>query len=118
MKQLNKLKKRAQFLHVRDYGVTWVSPYFFLKACRRAYAGPWRLGFIVTKKLGGSVVRNRIRRRLRALVDCCLTSKVVACDYVITAKSSTWDATWDDLKSHMKKAMAGITRKLATSIKR
>jgi ribonuclease P protein component len=29
---------------------------------------PWRAGFITSRQLGGAVVRNRVRRRLREIV--------------------------------------------------
>lgn len=31
-------------------------------------AGPWRAGFVTSGRLGGAVVRNRVRRRLREIV--------------------------------------------------
>ena len=30
--------------------------------------GPWRAGFVTSGRLGGAVVRNRVRRRLREIV--------------------------------------------------
>jgi ribonuclease P protein component len=29
---------------------------------------PWRAGFVTSRRLGGAVVRNRVRRRLREIV--------------------------------------------------
>ena len=31
-------------------------------------AGPFRAGFVTSRRLGGAVVRNRVRRRLREIV--------------------------------------------------
>ena len=31
-------------------------------------SGPWRAGFVTSGRLGGAVVRNRVRRRLREIV--------------------------------------------------
>jgi len=31
-------------------------------------AGPFRVGFVTSRRLGGAVVRNRVRRRLREIV--------------------------------------------------
>ena len=39
---------------------------FILLARDRADDGAVRVGFTVTKKIGNSVVRNRLKRRLRA----------------------------------------------------
>jgi ribonuclease P protein component len=30
--------------------------------------GPWRAGFVTSRRLGGAVVRNRVRRHLREIV--------------------------------------------------
>jgi ribonuclease P protein component len=31
-------------------------------------SGPWRAGFVTSARVGGAVVRNRVRRRLREIV--------------------------------------------------
>ena len=31
-------------------------------------SGPWRAGFVTSRRLGGAVVRNRVRRHLREIV--------------------------------------------------
>ena len=41
---------------------------FVLQARKRADEGPTRVGFTVSKKVGNSVERNRVRRRLREVV--------------------------------------------------
>ncbi len=61
------LRPRAEFLNVQNNGKKWVTPaflFFYLPD-----SAPARVGFTATKKLGGAVVRNRIRRRLRAAAD-------------------------------------------------
>ena len=67
---LTTLKKRSEFLWVRG-GRRWSAAAFVLEARVRQKAGeaarPARFGYTVSKKVGGAVVRNRVRRRLRAL---------------------------------------------------
>ena len=73
MSRLATLKRRSQFQRVRGGG-RWSTPAFVLEGKRRdagddpsAATGPPfgvpRFGFTVTKKLGNSVRRSRIRRR-------------------------------------------------------
>jgi ribonuclease P protein component len=31
-------------------------------------SGPWRAGFVTSARLGGAVVRNRVRRRMREII--------------------------------------------------
>lgn len=46
---------------------------------------PTRAGFIVAKAVGSAVVRNRVRRRLRHLVRCRLTTLPPGTDLVVRA---------------------------------
>ena len=68
MKPPLRLKKRSQFLAMRS-GARLGSRAFLLEMRLRAEgeteSDEPRFGFTVTKKTGNSVVRNRIRRRLR-----------------------------------------------------
>lgn len=70
-----------------------------------------RVGFTVTKKVGNSVVRNRVRRRLRAVADEVLP-ETVACglDLVIIGRMGTikrpYPALVKDLQTALKKLKA------------
>jgi ribonuclease P protein component len=65
---MDRLRQRADFLAVAD-GVRANSPAFVVQRRDRQDQGPVRIGFTVTKKNGTATERNRIRRRLRALVN-------------------------------------------------
>jgi ribonuclease P protein component len=65
---MDRLRQRADFLAVAD-GVRVNSAAFVLQGRRRDDLGPIRIGFTVTKKNGTATERNRIRRRLRELVN-------------------------------------------------
>lgn len=63
-----------------------------------------RAGFTATKKIGGAVVRNRAKRRLREAARALLPEHGRAgCDYVFIARGGTtarpWAALLDDVKS-------------------
>ena len=61
------IKKRADFLAANG-GRRAATPGFILLVRDRKDADPaMRVGFTVTKKIGGAVVRNRMKRRFRAL---------------------------------------------------
>jgi ribonuclease P protein component len=64
---MDRLRQRADFLAVAD-GARANGPAFVLQRRERQDQGPIRVGFTVTKKQGTATERNRIRRRLRALV--------------------------------------------------
>jgi ribonuclease P protein component len=61
------IKKRADFLAANG-GRRVPTPGFILLVRNREDSDPaMRVGFTVTKKIGGAVVRNRMKRRFRAL---------------------------------------------------
>jgi ribonuclease P protein component len=64
---MDRLKQRADFLAVAN-GARVNSAAFVLQGRLRDDKGPVRVGFTVTKKNGTATERNRIRRRLRALL--------------------------------------------------
>ena len=64
---MERLRQRADFLAARS-GVKASTPAFLLQARKRGDEGPVRLGFTVSKQVGNSVERNRVRRRLREVV--------------------------------------------------
>ena len=69
--KISRLKRRADFQRAAR-GRRARMEAFALQANRRAARPPTiaapRVGFTVTKKFGGAVVRNRIRRRLKEAV--------------------------------------------------
>ena len=56
-----------------------------------------RVGITVSKKLGGAVVRNRVRRRLREVYRLNEAKFVPGYDIVVVARSRTIDAPFDKL---------------------
>ncbi len=111
------LKTRAEFLRVRG-GRRWSTPAFALEARARSDAttDPARFGFTVSKKIGNAVVRNRVRRRLRALVAALDAGQVQeGCDYVLIARPGAVERTHRDLKSDLEQALARVNRPEAPS---
>src|SRR5438270_9214582 len=65
---MERLRQRADFLAAAR-GQKAATPAFVLQARQRSDdEGPVRVGFTVSKKVGGAVERNRVRRRLREIV--------------------------------------------------
>jgi ribonuclease P protein component len=70
-------------------------PNVVVEARRRAQAGPVGLGFTASKKVGGAVVRNRAKRRLREAARQLLPDFAMAgVDYVFVARAQTATALW------------------------
>jgi ribonuclease P protein component len=58
----------AEFARVRAEGRSVHGKFMVLTVLRLAAAEPSRAGFITSRRVGGAVQRNRVRRRLREIV--------------------------------------------------
>mgnify|MGYP003588427355 FL=1 len=67
------------------------------------------LGFTATRKVGGAVVRNRAKRRLREAARALAPQFGVAgSDYVFIARMGTVDRDWDRLLDDVKSALTRL----------
>jgi len=64
-----------------------------------------RFGFIVSKKVGGAVRRNLVRRRLKAACHEVLGDGFAGTDVVVRALPSAADADWAALKADVVRAV-------------
>jgi ribonuclease P protein component len=107
-----RLRKRAEFLAVAK-GRRQHQRSFVLQARERAEcepAGPApRFGFTVTKKTGNSVIRNRIRRRLREIVRLHAAEDArPRTDYVLVGRIEALTTGFDALRGEFLRAMHKI----------
>ena len=63
-----RLTGRSQYERVKREGITRHGRYLVLSVLPVENSGPWRAGFVTSRRLGGAAVRNRVRRRLREIV--------------------------------------------------
>jgi ribonuclease P protein component len=67
-----------------------------------------RFGFSIKKALGGAVVRNRIRRRIREIVRCHRMEIPVGWDIVVHPKSSVESAEFVGLAGDLVRLMKSV----------
>ena len=86
--RLPRLTQRAEFLAAAEHGRRFHSGAFTAQVRDRAEPGAeLRLGLTASRKVGGAVVRNRIRRRLRAAAAQALAGQADRpCDIVLVAR--------------------------------
>jgi ribonuclease P protein component len=68
-----------------------------------------RLGITVTRKIGGAVVRNRMKRRFRSLARELLPEKgVPGADHVLIGRQGGIERDFTLLRSELEKALAKV----------
>ena len=112
-KTMERLKKRAEFLAAA--GGARASRRGFLLQKRERDAGDGaRFGFTVTKKMGNSPERNRIRRRLREAVR--LAAGPLAspsADYVLIGRRAALSLSFDDMVRDLVSGLKSLDRSAA-----
>jgi len=63
-----RLARASEFLRMRREGQSFHGKFFVLSVLRNLPAAEVRVGLITSRRVGGAVVRNRVRRRLREIV--------------------------------------------------
>ena len=66
--KIRRLRHRPEYDRVKRNGITQRGKLLILNVMPMGDSGPWRAGFVTSSRLGGAVVRNRVRRRLREVV--------------------------------------------------
>lgn len=117
-----RLRRRADFQRAQR-GKRAQTESFALQARARAAAesdavGP-RVGFTVTRKIGGAVERNRIRRRLKAaLAATSAIAPAADCDYVLVARRPALTRQFAALVAELERAFAQVGRAKPTATDR
>ena len=124
-----RLKRRREFLLVARAGRKWAAPGLVLPMLDRHSVpntnasdhsdkhtssrtgdpineNDIRIGFTVTRKVGGAVIRNRARRRLRAAVETVMpTHAAPGRDYVVIGRAKTNARPFSDLVGDLETAL-------------
>ena len=109
--RLTTIRKRADFLAANG-GRRASTPGFVLQVRDRADGdAAKRVGFTVTKKIGGAVVRNRMKRRLRALARETLPGGGFAgSDHVLIGRSGGIERNFALLREDLDRALEKLRR--------
>jgi ribonuclease P protein component len=111
-RSVGRMTRRADFL-AANRGLRAPMPGFvLLLRDRRDGDSAIRLGITVTKKIGNAVIRNRMKRRFRALAAAALPDKGVAgADHVLIGREGGIERDYATLAAELDKALRRLTEK-------
>lgn len=102
---MQRLRQRAEFLAMANGAKAPVTG-FVLQALDRREDGPVRVGFTVSRKVGNSVERNRVRRRLREMVRLTPVGRLQrGHDYVVIGRRAALDLPFGRLVEDFDRAL-------------
>jgi ribonuclease P protein component len=91
---MERLRHRRDFLAAAA-GASVATAGFVVQERRRGDDGPARVGFTVSRRVGGAVERNRVRRRLKEIVRLSAAAGFAAgSDYVVVGRGAALGMTF------------------------
>lgn len=113
MRSVNRLRNRREFQRVYSEGVKVVGRLIVVFA-QPGSGEVSRLGVTATRRTGNAVVRNRSRRRVRALFrGRCELLAERALDIVVNVRTGCAEAPWADLERDFRECLSKIARRLS-----
>lgn len=107
----NRMRRRAEFGTTLRHGRGSGRPRLVVHLLRRdGIEQPPRVGFIVSRAVGGAVVRNKVRRRLRHLIGARLASLPHGSLLVVRANPRAATAGHDELAADLDSALGRLLR--------
>jgi ribonuclease P protein component len=107
---MERLKHRRDFL-AADAGAKASTAGFVLQERPRGDGGPTRVGFTVSKKVGGAVERNRVRRQLREIVRLSAGRNLHGgSDYVMVGRRAALEMSFSRLAEDFAGALSRLDR--------
>lgn len=100
MNKVYSLKKNIEFKKVYSQGKNYWNRNLILYVKKNNYNYN-RVGFTITKKIGNSVVRNKIRRRLKEVYRLNMQNMNLGYDLIFIPKKNTVDISYQELESAM-----------------
>ncbi|MBN9668900.1 ribonuclease P protein component [Roseibium aggregatum] len=105
---MDTLKKRSEFLAVAKGGRLGRRA-FVVQGLKRESGEAARMGYTVTKKTGNSVMRSRIKRRLRAAVGALAPEDIPPnADFVLIARDSALTLPFQKLVTDLKSGLTQV----------
>jgi ribonuclease P protein component len=101
-----RLRKRREFLAAQRKGRRRHTPHFIVIS-GAAHSTESRFGVTVSREVGGSVIRNRVKRRVREFFRLRRASVREAKDWVVIAKRGAEKLSYGDVEEELAPILVG-----------
>lgn len=98
-----RLKRREDFAAVYRHGTPYANGPLVIRVCSNPETTIPRFGFAVGKRIGGAVVRNQIKRRLRSAVRA--SDAAGGVDVVVIARAKAARTSYQDLEEALRELL-------------
>lgn len=100
----NRLRDPRDFALLRKRGERYRDPLLLLSVMPNGLAVS-RFGFVVSGRVGGAVTRNRVKRRLRAIIHTRLTRITTGVDVVVVAHPPMAQASFAQIEAALERLL-------------
>ena len=97
----NRLKKNKQFSYIYKHGQTKHTSILSLSFVRTKFK-PYKVGFTVSKKIGKSVVRSKVKRRMREAFRALMPNVNENFNYIFIARPGIENASFEEIQNAIK----------------
>ena len=108
-----RLLRHSDFERVYKQGRRHFSSHMTVFYLRRENEKGLRIGFTVSRALGGAVDRNRMKRRLREAARASWPAQDLPVDVVVNPKKSVLTANFEELQKEMAAAFEVVQKKIS-----
>ncbi len=98
MRKIHRLSDNKDFVGVYKKGKSTANRFFVLYVYKRKDSQPFRLGVSISKKVGNAVVRNRIKRLVKAAFLDFEQALPAGCDFVVISRNAARDMDFHQAK--------------------
>ena len=101
------LRSRSDFVRLAAHGRTRTDRHLVVHFLPNALDHD-RYGISTSKRVGGAVVRNRVRRRIRHILQASPEHVSTGLDVLIVARPGSADADFDELRGALQRLLGAV----------
>lgn len=107
MRWYERLRRHAEITYIRRRGKRWAASTFTAYLAELTCSRP-RIGITISKAVGKAVVRNRIRRRFRGILDGTTLLLPERCGLLVVVRPQAAPASYDRLAGEVRSVLEGF----------